>query len=132
MSNSFDKMLPKTTSYWKEGDLFFVKNTSFFINNEEGKAMAELLIHAMTDPSTKAVVCDNRLAKGAWPQEVLEIWASDSKYTQVINNKKMATLTSSSITAMQTNRVSKNSGLEATSKAFNSDFNDEVKRFLLG
>jgi len=131
MMNGFDQNLPKTTSYWIEGDIFFINNTSFFANIDEGKAMAELLIFAMKDRSTKGIVFDNREATGAWPQEISQIWESDPRYTRVLSKKKMATLTNSTVKSMQLNRLSKNYGLEASSKAFSSDFNDQVKAFLL-
>jgi|GEM_PF-1350813 len=130
MMNKFDNRLPKTTTYKIEDDIFFIKNTNFFVNLEEGKAMAELLTYAMNDKSTKALVIDNREAKGAWPSEVSEIWESNPEYINSITNKKTATLTSSAVTTMQTNRLSKNHGLAHISRAFNSDFNDEVKKFL--
>ncbi len=132
MSYAFDNKLPKTTTYWSDGEIFYIKNTNFFVSLEEGKAMAELLMEAMNDPSTKALVIDNREAKGAWPKEISQIWESDARYVQTIGKKKTATLTSSAITTMQTNRLSKKHGFANTSKAFHSDFNDEVKRFLLG
>lgn len=127
----FDKNLPKTTTYEKQGQIFIIKNTSFFVDLEEGQAMAELLVYAMNDKSTKGLLIDNRQAKGAWPKEVSQIWESDNRYITAITNKKIATLTSSMVTTMQTNRLSKEHGLEDTSRAFNSDFNDEVKSFLL-
>ncbi|MCH4890993.1 hypothetical protein EZV73_25675 [Acidaminobacter sp. JC074] len=132
MSNLFDKSLPKTTSYWKEGNIFFIKNTSFIVNMEEGKAMAELLIFAMKDKETVCLLIDNREAKGAWPKKVSQIWESNDAYISSLQSKKMATLTSSTVTMMQTNRLSRLHGMETFSKAFNTDFNDEVKEFLLG
>ncbi|WAA08815.1 hypothetical protein [Fervidibacillus albus] len=132
MKNTFDDKLPKTTTYWIEGEIFFIKNTNFFVTLEEGKAMAELLIFAMQEKSTKAVVIDNREAKGAWPKEISQIWETDSRYINVISNKKMATLTNSAIKTLQTNRLSMEHGLATSSKAFNSDFNEEVKAFLFG
>lgn len=131
MSNTFDQHLPKTTTYKKEGQFFVIKNSSFFVNFEEGKAMAELLVYAMNDKSTRALLIDNRDAKGAWPREISEIWEQDKRYINSILNKKIATLTSSAVTTMQTNRLSKDHGLENTSRAFNSEFTDEVKDFLL-
>jgi hypothetical protein len=130
MNNTFDHKLPKTTTYWIEGEIFFIKNTNFFVTLEEGAAMAELLIFAMKEKLTKAVVFDNRQAKGAWTKEISEIWETDSRYTKVMKNKKMATLTNSAIKTMQTNRLSKEYGLENSSRAFYSEFNDEVKAFL--
>lgn len=131
MKNTFDSKLPKTTTYWTEGEIFFIKTTNFFLTLEEGHAMAELLIYAMQERSTKALVIDNREAKGAWPKEISAIWETDSRFAKGIKSKKMATLTSSPITTMQTNRLSREQGLANSSKAFNSDFNAEVKAFLL-
>lgn len=131
MSNIFDKNLPKTTSYWKKDKIFFIKNTSFFVKLEEGQAMAELLSYAMNDRTTVGLVIDNREAKGAWPNEISQIWESDMTYVSSLKNKKMATLTSSMITTMQTNRLSKEHGMAEYSRAFNSDFNDEVRLYLM-
>lgn len=130
MKFEFDNKLPKTVTYWTDGKIFYIKNTNFFVTVEEGHAMAELLIFAVNDPATSAIVFDNKDAKGAWPKEIQGIWETDSRYISVIKNKRMATLTNSAIKTMQTNRVSKEFGLEDISKAFNSDFNDEVKAFL--
>lgn len=131
MKNTFDNQLPKTITYWIEGEIFFIKNTNFFVTVEEGRGMAELLIYAMEEPSTKGVVLDNREAKGAWPKDISEIWETNRKYSSVINNKKMATLTNSAITTMQINRLSKAYGAFETSRGFNSEFNDEIKAFVL-
>lgn len=131
MDKSFDKRLPKTTKYWIEGNIFYIENKSFFVTLEEGKAMAELLLFAMNEKSTISLLIDNREAKGAWPKDISQIWETDERYLKSVQNKKTATLTSSTITTMQTNRLSKLYGMENVSKAFNSDFNDEVKEFLL-
>lgn len=131
MENAFDEKLPKTITYWTEGDIFFIKNTNFFVSIEEGHGMAELLIYAMKDPSTKGVVLDNREATGAWPKDISQIWETDTRYSKVINNKKMATLTNSAITTMQINRLSKAYGAFETSRGFNSEYNDEIKAFVL-
>ena len=131
MKNTFDSNLPKTITYWIEDNIFFIKNTNFFVSMEEGHAMAELLIFAMKESSAKSIVLDNREAKGAWKNDIAQIWETDSRYTEVMTNKKMATLTNSAITTMQINRLSKEHGAIDTSKAFNSEFNDEVKNFVL-
>ncbi|MFI8685974.1 hypothetical protein [Rossellomorea sp. NPDC077527] len=131
MKNSFDSKLPKTITYWTEGEIFFIKSTNFFVTVEEGHGMAELLIFAMKDPSTKVIVLDNREAKGAWTKEITQIWETDSRYTEVMNNKKIATLTNGAITTMQINRLSKEHGALDSSRAFNSEFNDEIKAFVL-
>lgn len=132
MTNSFDAKLPKTIQYWTEDKIFFMKNTNFMISEEEGHALAELLIYAMKDPSTKGIVIDNREAKGAWPENIHRIWETDSRYTDLVGTKKMATLTSTAITSMQLNRLSKEFGMEKISKGFNSEFTDEIKAFILG
>ncbi|PAB59292.1 hypothetical protein [Anaeromicrobium sediminis] len=131
MANTFDNKLPRTTTYWKEGEIFFIKHDSFRVSLEEGQAIAELLRFAMEDRSTKALLINNRQAKGAWSKEINELWEGGSENTANLPVKKMATLTNSVITTMQINRISKSNGIEKWSKAFNSEFNDEVKAFLL-
>lgn len=129
--NNFDSRLPKTTTYWIEDGIFFIKHTNFMVSLEEGQAIAELLKYALEDKQTKAMLINNRDAKGAWPQELNQLWEGGSENTANLPVKKMATLTNSAITTMQINRVSKSNGIEEWSKAFNTDFNDEVKGFLL-
>jgi len=131
MTNSFDKRLPKTTTYWTEGQIFFVKNTNFFFSKEKAQAMIELLIFAMKDKFTKGLVIDNREARSVWTKEIYQMFESNEEYKKVISNKKMATLTNSSLKMGQTNRLSKKEGILETSKTFNTEFNDEVKAFLL-
>lgn len=131
MTNTFDQSLPKSTTYWIEGEILFIKTTNFFVTLEEGQAMAELLIFALTEKSTKGIVLDNRMAKGAWPKDIHQIWEKDPRYVAVLQNKKIATLTNSAVTTSQINRLSKEHGIGHSSKAFNSEFNNEVKEFLL-
>ncbi|MCT4631419.1 MAG: hypothetical protein N4A76_01630 [Firmicutes bacterium] len=132
MANVFDNRLPKTTTYWKEGEIFFIKHESFRVNLDEGQAIAELLRFAMEDKSTKALLVNNREAKGAWSKDINKLWEGGSDNTSNLPVKRMATLTNSIITTMQINRISKSNGIEEWSKAFNSEFNDEIKGFLLG
>ncbi|MCH4887660.1 hypothetical protein EZV73_08750 [Acidaminobacter sp. JC074] len=129
--STFDSRLPKTTTHWKEGQIFIIKHDSFRVTLEEGQAIAELLRYAIEDRSTKALLINNRQAKGAWSKEINELWEGGSNNTENLPVKKMATLTNSAITTMQINRISKSNGIEAWSKAFNSEFNDEVRDFLL-
>jgi hypothetical protein len=131
MANAFDSRLPKTTTYWREGEIFVIKHTNFFVTLEEGTAIAELLMYGLQDPSTKAMLINNREAKGAWPAELNELW-SNADQSIDLPVKKTATLTNSAITTMQINRISKNGGMEEWSKGFNCDFNDEVREYLLG
>lgn len=131
MSNMFDEKLPKTTTYWREGQLFVIKHESFRVSFEEGRAIAELLRYAMEDKSTKALLINNRKAKGAWSKEISKLWEGGSDNTSNLPVKKIATLTNSAITTMQINRISKSNGIENWSKAFACDFNDEIKEFLL-
>lgn len=129
MTNLFDKTLPKTTTYWTEGNIFFIKTTHFFVSEDEGKAMADLLIYAMEESTTTGIVLDNREAKGAWPKNIHQIWESDQRYTKLIDQKKIATLTNSALTTNQINRLSREHGIENTSKTFNKAFDQEVKAF---
>lgn len=131
MNNIFDKQLPKTTTYWQEGELFFIKNSNFFINEEESKALIKLLTFAMKDPLTKGLVIDNRESTGAWPKGILEIFDNSSTTGVHIERKKIATLTNSIFRSGQTNRLSKEYGIHETSRTFTTEFNDEVKSFLL-
>lgn len=131
MNNSFDNRLPKTTTYWIDDEFFFIKNTNFFISEEETKTLIELLTFAMRDPKTKGVVVDNRETSGAWPKEIHQMFDNSSSSGFEISRKKIATLTNSIFRSGQTNRLSKEYGIEETSKTFVTDFNDEVKAFLL-
>ncbi|MEQ8199767.1 MAG: hypothetical protein ABRQ27_17485 [Clostridiaceae bacterium] len=97
---------------------------------DEASAIAELLKAALRDKDTKAVVIDNHEAKGVWTQEVNKIWEQVPIEVRNERPKKFITLTNSVIAAMQINRLSRNSGTENISKAFYSDFNDEVKAFI--
>lgn len=126
----FDNQLPKTTTYWKERGIFYIKHTSFRVIMEEAYAIGELLKVAFRDKDTRAVVIDNHEAQGVWTQEVNKVW--EKVYVEVKDEKpkKTVTLTNSITAAMQINRLSKNSGTENISKAFYSDFNDEVKAFI--
>lgn len=126
----FDNQLPKTTTYWKERGIFYIKHTSFHVTMEEAYAIAELLKAALRDKDTKAVVIDNHEAKGVWTQEVNKIWEQVPIEVRNERPKKFVTLTNSVTAAMQINRLSRNSGIENISKAFYSDFNDEVKAFI--
>lgn len=126
----FDNQLPKTTTYWKEKGVFYIKHTSFQVTMEEAYAIGELLKAAFRDQDTKAVVIDNREAKGVWTQEVNKIWEEATFEVKDERPKKFVTLTNSVTAAMQINRLSRNNGAENISKAFYSDFNDEVKAFI--
>ncbi|AIQ64690.1 hypothetical protein PSTEL_17835 [Paenibacillus stellifer] len=42
---NFDLRLPDTTTYWKDGDIFFIKHTNFLISMEEAYAIGEMLKH---------------------------------------------------------------------------------------
>lgn len=131
MANSFDKSLPKTTTYWTEGKIFFIKNENFFFSKEETEAMVELLIFAMKDKFTKGIVIDNRDARSVWPKEIYQIFENHAEYRNVAQNKKIATLTNTALKMGQTDRLSRAHGIDELSKTFNTDFNDEVKAFLL-
>ncbi|MEO3946118.1 hypothetical protein [Gorillibacterium sp. CAU 1737] len=131
---AFDSQLPKTTTYWVEEGIFFIKHTNFFITMEEAKAIGELLKEAHRDKGTHAVVIHNREARGAWTQEVNKVWMEVSAEISREHGehlKKVATLTSDTIAAMQINRLSRSNGAETFSRAFCSDFNEEVRAFLL-
>lgn len=129
--SQIEKRLPKTTSYQIREDILFIKHTNFMITLDENKAITELIGQAQNNPSIKGIVINNREAKGAWPQEILEASATDNASSKVVFKKKIATLTNSAVTTMQMNRHTKVAGLESWAKAFNSDFNDDVKAFLL-
>lgn len=126
----FDNQLPKTTTYWKEKGIFYIKHTSFRVTVEEAYAIAELLKASLRDQDTRAVVIDNREAKGVWTQEVNKIWEEATVEVRDARSKKFVTLTNSVTATMQINRLSRSSGTENMSKAFYSDFNDEVKAFI--
>jgi hypothetical protein len=126
----FDNQLPKTTTYWKEKGIFYVKHTSFRVTVEEAYAIGELLKASARDQDTKAIVIDNREANGVWTQEVNKIWDEVAVEVRDGRPKKFVTLTNSVTAAMQINRISRSSGTENMSKAFYSDFNDEVKAFI--
>ncbi|MBY9081592.1 hypothetical protein KIH86_04360 [Paenibacillus sp. HN-1] len=127
---NFDLRLPNTTSYWKDGDIFFIKHTNFLISMEEAYAVGELLKEAHRDKSTSSIVIDNREAKGAWTQEVNKVWIEVSMEVSNEIPKKVVTLTRDVVAAMQINRLSRNNGTEKISKAFCSDFDESVKAFL--
>lgn len=131
MNYLFKKNLPKTTAYWREGEIFFIKNSNFFINENETKALIKLLMFAMRDPLTKALVIDNRNSTGVWPKEILEMFDNSGSTGIHMERKKIATLTNSIFRSGQTNRLSKEYGIHETSKTFTTDFNDDVKTFLL-
>lgn len=124
--------LPKTTTYWKEKGIFYIRHTSFRVTMDEAYAIGELLKEAHRDKDTKAIVIDNREAKGAWTQEVNKVWMDVSVEVSNEKPKKVVTLTGDIIAAMQINRLSKSNGAEKISKAFCSDFNEEVEAFING
>jgi len=126
----FDNQLPKTTTYWKDKGIFYIKHTSFRVTAEEAYAIAELLKVAAKDQEIKAIVIDNHEANGVWTQEVNKIWEEVAVQIRDGSPKKFVTLTNSVTAAMQINRISRSSGTENISKAFYSDFNDEVKAFI--
>jgi hypothetical protein len=126
----FYSQLPKTTTYWKDRGIFYVKHTSFRVTVEEAYAIGELLKVSVRDQDTKAIVIDNREANGVWTQEINKIWDEVSAEIRDERRKKFVTLTNSVTAAMQINRISRSSGTENMSKAFYSDFNDEVKAFI--
>lgn len=128
--HKFDSQLPKTTTYRKERGMFIIKHNSFIVTMEEANAIAELLKVAFRDKSTKAIVCDNREAKGAWTPDTNRIWAEVADEVKNEKPKKFVTLTGDAISTMQINRLSKSSGTENISKAFCSDLNDEVMAFI--
>ncbi|TVY00375.1 hypothetical protein [Cohnella terricola] len=126
----FDDKLPKTTTYWKEKEVFHIKHTSFRVTMEEANAIAELLKLSVRDEDTKAIVIDNREASGVWTQEVNKIW--DDVFVEVKDRKpkKYVTLTNSAIGAMQINRMSRGNGIENMVKAFFNDATGEVEAFI--
>jgi len=128
----FYNQLPKTTTYWKETGVFYIKHTSFRVTMEEAYAIAELLKASFMDQDTKAVVIDNHEAKGVWTQEVSKIWEEVATEVRTERPKKFVTLTNSVTAAMQINRISRSHGTENMSKAVYSGFNDEVKAFING
>ena len=122
--------LPKTTTYWKENGIFYIKHASFMVSMEEANAIGQLLKEAHRDRETKAIIIDNRESKGAWTQEVNSVWMNVSAEIIHEKPKKVVTLTSDVISAMQINRLSKNGGSEKMSKAFCSGLTEEVKAFI--
>lgn len=130
MTHSFKKRLPKTTSYWIENEIFFIQHTSFRISLEEGRAIQDLVLFALNDKHTIGIVIDNRKAKGAWSQSIIEDSNNASNIGQY--NKRIATLTNSAVTTMQMNRVAKTTSTETWAKAFSCDFNEEVETFIKG
>lgn len=129
--NSFDNRLAKTTTYWRDGDIFFIKNTNFFLNEEEYAAIEKLFAYAAADKHTKAICIDNTEAKSVWPKNVLPTTNNQQKNLSSIT-KRGATLTNSHTVAMQMNRIAREAGVSDTTEGFFSKFNDEVKEFLLG
>ncbi|MFF2912055.1 hypothetical protein [Paenibacillus sp. NPDC057934] len=127
---TFDSQLPKTTTYWKENGIFYIKHTSFRVTIEEAYAISELLKASAGDQDTKAIVIDNREASGVWTPEVNKVWDDTTVGISDGKPKKFVTLTNSVTAAMQINRISRRTGNENMSKAFYSDFNDEVKAFI--
>lgn len=124
------RKLPNTTTFWKENGIFFIKHTSFRVTMEEAKEIGELLKEAYLSKDTNAIVIDNYEAKGAWAQDVNQIWVDVATAVGGKSIKKVATITSDVISKMQINRLSKMNGSEMISRAFNSEFNEEVKQFL--
>ncbi|MFF2019726.1 hypothetical protein [Paenibacillus sp. NPDC058177] len=127
---TFDNQLPKTTTYWKEGGIFYIKHASFRVTIEEAYAIAELLKASVKDQDTKAIVIDNREASGVWTPEVNKVWDDTTVGISDEIPKKFITLTNSVTAAMQINRISRRTGNENRSKAFYSEFNEEVKAFI--
>jgi hypothetical protein len=127
---TFDPHLPKTTTYWKEDGIFFIKHSSFLITMEEAYAIGDLLKEAHRDKETYAIVINNREAKGAWTQEANKVWLEVSTEFNNEIPKKVATLTSDVVATMQINRLTRNNGAEKMSKAFCIDFDESVKSFL--
>jgi len=97
----FDNQLPKTTTYWKEREIFHIKHTSFSVTMQEAFAIAELLKDALIDKDTEAVVIGNHEAKGVCTQEVNKVWEQVPFEVRNEKPKKFVTLTNSAIAAMQ-------------------------------
>lgn len=129
---AFNLQLPETTRYWKEAEIFFIKHTNFMLSTKELYAIGELLKEAHRDQTTKAIVIDNREAKGAWTQEANRIWMEVNAEFDYIMPKKVATLTNDAIATMQINRLTRSHGAEKMSRAFCNDYDDSVRAFLEG
>ncbi len=128
--NNYNLALPKTTTYWKEDGIFFIKHTNFFVTMEEIDAIGDLLREAHRDKETNAIVIDNREAKGAWTQEANKVWVEVGMEFDNMIPKKVATLTRDAIASMQINRLTRSNGAEQMSRAFCSDFDESVRAFL--
>lgn len=74
---------------------------------------------------------DNREAKGVWSKKFTEV-TDDSNIDRTENGKKSATLTNSLTAVVQMNRFARQFDVQDQTKGFYSDFNDEIKEFLLG
>ncbi|MGW8958166.1 hypothetical protein [Paenibacillus sp. NPDC055715] len=72
---------------------------------EEAYTIGELLKEAHRDKETDAIVRDNCEAKGAWTQDVNKVWIEVSMEVSNEIPKKVATLTSDVVAAMQ-NQIS--------------------------
>ncbi|MCM3172363.1 hypothetical protein [Paenibacillus sp. MER 99-2] len=126
---TFESKLPKTTTYWKEDGIFFIKHTNFMVSTEEILAIGELLKEAHRDKSTTAIVINNREAKGAWTQEANQVWLEVTAEFNYVMPKKVATLTNDAIATMQINRLTRSHGAEKMSRAFCNDYDESVKAF---
>lgn len=128
--NKFDELLPETTSYWKEDNIFYIKHESFKVSAEEAEAITELLTFAYEDTSTKALVINNREAQGVWVQEIKDIIDKVEFESEEDSPKKVITLTNSNVAAMEINRSTYKSKEEKIIKAFYCDMNEEVFDFI--
>lgn len=126
---TFDSKLPKTTTYWKEEGIFFIKHTNFMLSTEEILAIGELLKEAHRDKNTTAIVINNREAKGAWTHQANQVWMEVTAEFDYNMPKKVATLTNDAIAKMQINRLTRSHGAEKMSRAFCNDYDHSVKAF---
>lgn len=85
----FDSQLPTTTSYRKENGIFYIKHKSFIVTMDEANAIGELLKVAFREQGIKAVVSDNREARGAWTPEINKVWARVSDELKMINRENL-------------------------------------------
>lgn len=123
------KMLPQTTKFIVEKDVFAIKNRFYFITVEEAMAIRNVIIDAINNPSITKIIIDNSEAEGVWPRNILECW--QGLFTDVAKlNKKVVTLTNSHTAAIQFNRNAKAIGLESHSRGFCKASKEEMIAFL--
>ncbi|MBI9043808.1 MAG: hypothetical protein JEZ06_04940 [Anaerolineaceae bacterium] len=119
-------MLPKNVIIRTEKNVLYWKNTTFNIDVDEAKIMADEIDRLAQKPEVSVLLVNNQGVKGAWPVDVNPIWGElMGKLSK--NIQKSATV-AKNIVVMQINRISKESGTLEQIRGFTNM--DEAKKFL--